>query len=148
MPINCNHILHAGGISNSNIEYRNKLGNAFNTAHMYKPSNQERLPCKMFLVFIKKDSNQLSLTFTMSNYYYCPLSGCDNAGINFIHNHPPLPPHTPGDLHQKFALNLGLLHPSFCPGRFVGKASEGRAFVHKRFFPFFGISIIITRTGD
>ena len=42
--INCNHALHAGGIIKSNIEYRNKLGNAFNTAHMYKPTNQERLP--------------------------------------------------------------------------------------------------------
>ena len=27
-----------------------------------------------------------------------------------------VPPRTPGDLHQKFAPNLGLLHPSFCPG--------------------------------
>ena len=31
----------------------------------------------MFLIFIKKDSNQLSFTFTMSNYSYRPLSRYD-----------------------------------------------------------------------
>ena len=31
-----------------------------------------------------------------------------------IHNHPP--ESTPGDLHQNFARNLGLLYPSFCMG--------------------------------
>ena len=53
---NGNHALHAGGIINSSLEHRNKLGNAFNTARMYKPTNQERLPCKLFLVSIKKDN--------------------------------------------------------------------------------------------
>ena len=59
-----------------------------------------------------------------------------NAGINFIHNHPPA---HPWELHQKFALILGLLHSSFCPGGgrgFVGIAPEERAFVYKRFLPF------------
>ena len=37
----------------------------------------------------------------------------NNAGINFIHNHHPQ--RTPGDLHQKFAPAVGLLHPNFCP---------------------------------
>ena len=27
-----------------------------------------------------------------------------------------IPPHAPGDLHQKFAPTLGLLHPSLCLG--------------------------------
>ena len=37
-------------------------------------------------------------------------------------------PHTPGDLHQKFAPNPGLLHPSFCPGGrdLLGQLSRGR----------------------
>ena len=74
MPVNCNHVLHAGGIINSSLEHRNKLRNAFNTAHMYKPTNQERLLCKMFLVFIKKIPG---FTFTMSNYSYRLLSRCD-----------------------------------------------------------------------
>ena len=39
--------------------------------------------------------------------------GGPNAGINFIHNHPPTHPR---DLPQKFAPTMGLLHPSFCPG--------------------------------
>ena len=61
------------------------------------------------------------------------------TGINFIHNHPPC---TPGDLHQKFAPTLGLLHPSFCPGRrFVGAAPEGRAFVYKQCLPFLEFSL-------
>ena len=49
-----------------------------------------------------------------------------------------IPPRTPGDLHQKFAPTLGLLHPSFClgGGGFFGIAPEGRAFVYKRFLPF------------
>ena len=49
------------------------------------------------------------------------------------------PPHTSGDLQQKFTPTLGLLHPNFCPGEgwgFVGVGPEGRAFVHKRFLPF------------
>ena len=62
--------MHAGGIINSNLEHRNILGNAINTAHMYKPTNQERFSCKMFLVFIKKDSWITIITFTMSNYSY------------------------------------------------------------------------------
>ena len=55
------------------------------------------------------------------------------AGINFIHNHPP---RTPGDLHQKFAPTMGLLHTSFCLGGFVGIAPEGRAFVKNDFCHF------------
>ena len=45
-------------------------------------------------------------------------------------------PRTPGNLHQKFAPTLGLLHPSFCPGGFVGAAPERWAFVYKRCLPF------------
>ena len=30
-----------------------------------------------------------------------------------------IPPRTPGDLHQKFAPTLGLLHPSFCLGAWI-----------------------------
>ena len=33
-------------------------------------------------------------------------------------------PSTTGDLHRKFAPTLGLLHPNFCPGRFVGVGPE------------------------
>ena len=69
------------------------------------------------------------------------------AGINFAITIPS--PRTLGDLHQKFAPILGLLHPSFCPGPgFVGVALEGWAFVCKRFLPFFGIFIIMARIGD
>ena len=44
---------------------------------MYKPTNQEILPWKMFLVFIKKDSWITIIYFTMSNYSYRLLSKCD-----------------------------------------------------------------------
>ena len=77
-----------------------------------------------------------------------------NAIVNFCHYHPSSPPpRTPGDLHQKFAPNLGLLHLSFCPGGgagrgFVGVAPEARAFVYKRFLPCFWIFIIMARIGD
>ena len=54
-----------------------------------------------------------------------------------------IPPRTPGDLHQKFAPTLGLLHPSFCPGGrgFVGAAPEEWAFVYKRCLPFLKFSL-------
>ena len=57
------------------------------------------------------------------------------AAVNFCHNHPPAHPR---GFAPKFVPTLGLLHPSFCPGvrGFVGVASEGRAFVYKRFLPF------------
>ena len=51
----------------------------------------------------------------------------------------------PGDLHQKFAPTLGLLHPSFCSGGgrgFVGVAPKGRAFVYKRFLPISKFSLL------
>ena len=51
------------------------------------------------------------------------------AVINFIHNRPPRAP--PGICTKKFAPTLGLLHPSFCPGGFVGAAPKGQAFVYK-----------------
>ena len=40
----------------------------------------------------------------------------NNAGINFIHNHPPPPLCTLGDLHQRFAPTLELLHSGICWG--------------------------------
>ena len=58
----------------------------------------------LFPAFVAFRSSSLPVVALMQTY----------AGINFIHNHPP--PRTPGDLHQKFAPTLGLLHPSFCPG--------------------------------
>ena len=63
-----------------------------------------------------------------------------NAGINFIHNHPP---RTPGDLNQKFDPTLGHLHPSFCPG---GRgtcwgSSRGAGIVYKRCLPFLEFSL-------
>ena len=50
-----------------------------------------------------------------------------------------IPLRTPEDMKQIFALTLGILHRSCCPGcGFVGiVALEGRAFVYKRFLPFF-----------
>ena len=57
---------------NSNLEYRNKLGNAFNTAHIRRDF---RANC--FLCSSKKIVGLLSFTFTMSNYSYRLLSRCD-----------------------------------------------------------------------
>ena len=40
-----------------------------------------------------------------------------------------IPPRTSGDLHQTFAPDLGLLHPSFCPGGgggLLGQLQRGR----------------------
>ena len=53
------------------------------------------------------------------------------------------PARNPGDLHQKFAPTLALLHPSFCQraGReFVGVVPKGRAFSAKLFLPFLEFS--------
>ena len=47
-----------------------------------------------------------------------------NAGINFIHNHPPVHPR---GLDQKFSSTLGLLHPSFSPGGGGGRGFVGIA---------------------
>ena len=66
--------------------------------------------------------------------------------LNFIHNHPP---RIPGDLHQKFAPTLGLLHPSFSQG--VGifwDSSRGAGICLYTIFFIFRISIIMARTGD
>ena len=83
--------MHAGGVINSNLEHRNKLGNAFNTTHMYKPTNQERFPCKVFLVFIKKVVRLLSFTFIMSNYSYRLLSRCDKQPFSLATRDHPRP---------------------------------------------------------
>ena len=63
-----------------------------------------------------------------------------SSHINFIHNHPP--EHS-GDLHQKFAPTLGLLHPSFCPGGgdFFGQLPKGGHLSYKRCLPFSKFSL-------
>ena len=45
--------------------------------HLTQYTCQERLPCKMFLVFIREIVGLLLFTFTMSNYSDHLLSGCD-----------------------------------------------------------------------
>ena len=71
---------------------------------------------QIILNVIKTRKTRKSTVFTKSHCLYVikPCQICYGfAGINLIHNHPP---RAPGDLHQKFAPTLGLLHPSFCPG--------------------------------
>ena len=68
-----------------------------------------------------------SLMSAISDQAIVTVSCClqlDYAAINFCHNHPP---RTPGDLHQKFAPNMGLFHLNFCPraGIFWGKSRGG-----------------------
>ena len=70
-----------------------------------------------YAYYFLKDIASLQVLFQLfSNFeeFSSLKVNLDNAGINFIHNHPPRA--HPGDLHQKFAPTLGLLHPSFSRG--------------------------------
>ena len=60
-----------------------------------------------------------------------------NAGINFIHNHPPAHPR---GFAPKICSHPGAFASQLLPGgrAFVG---EGRAFVYKRFLPFLEFSL-------
>ena len=87
--------------------------------------------------FMIKKSRQKAIEIKIT--FFHSLGNPKGRTLDHVFTYP-LPPsaHTPGNLHQKFAPTLGLLHPRFFPrgGDLLGIAPEGRIFFYKRFLLF------------
>ena len=66
-----------------------------------------------------------------------PKSSCNYVAMNFFY----VTLCIPGDLHQRFAPMLGLLHPNCCLGGLVRVGPEVGAFVYKQSLPLLEFSL-------